>query len=98
MTKTDPAMPELYTTHEAAEYCGMTFEGFKMYVRKGQVVPDLSKVQRHFFTRQTLDAFLAEPRRKPGQPRKEVACPHCGEQFALTPRPRKKRDEAASPA
>jgi hypothetical protein len=75
----------VYNTEEAAAYCGMKYEQFRGYVRKGRVKPDLVKPRMSFFRQETLDTFKAEPRRKSGRQPKQVACPHCGCSFPLRP-------------
>jgi len=75
--------PEIFTSAEAAAYCGMDPDGFRWYLRSGQIKPDLVKPRDHLYTRATLDAFLARPKRKRGPHPKRVACPSCGHAFAL---------------
>lgn len=78
-------MPDLgvYNTEEAAAYCGMKYEQFRGYVRKGRVKPDLVKPRMSFFRQETLDAFKAEPRRKGGRQPKQIECPACKHCFPI---------------
>ena len=60
---------ELYTTQEAAEYCGLTQHNIRFYVRKGTLVPDKGVGRMLIFKKSTLDEFKKLPRAPVGRPK-----------------------------
>jgi hypothetical protein len=74
----------LYTTEEAAEYCGMTNENFRYYPREGRIKEDKGSGRLLIFRQSTLDAFKAQPIAPVGKPRMpleqiECTCDRKGE-------------------
>ena len=61
----------VFTTREAATYLGLSVDGLRYHVKRGNVKPDRMAGGRLLFSRETLET-LRTGRRAPGRPPKEV--------------------------
>lgn len=59
----------LFTTREAAEYCKMSFDNFRFYIRTGRIKPDVGNRRLLIWRQSTLDEFLNSPKREKGWPK-----------------------------
>ena len=67
----------LFTSHEAAEYLGITYYQLKELIRKGKIIPDVRGKRRrpNFFSIDTLNAYRDGTERKITTPEPVTANP-----------------------